>query len=251
MRSAALKSLILLTFVAGFLVCSFGSNWYDEWIPILSEDFESVDIIGDMIVADIGHFLINDPNDVLRYESDDGKDGYIVFEDHHGAHTEPSVLESYPVEDFTKISLLLEFDLRALQTDSSFSAALNDDDGIPIFTCSMGSSGTWLVNRLDTQVAYEVDTNYTVTVYVEIDMLGGPTLYSVGVTKILGQNQTSYDPLSSGWLYDFTYGDVISSVDFAKPPASGVGTFILDEVFLGYQDVSSRNWLNNKMRKNP
>lgn len=250
MKSIVLKSFIVTAFLAVFILSSLGSTWYDEWFPILSEDFDEVDIIGDMIIADIGFFLIDDLNDVITHQYG-GVDGYIVFQDLLGDLSEPSVLEGYPVQDFTKISLLLEFDINAAQTDSTFSASLNDDEDIPIFTCAMGSTGTWQVNGVDTQVAYEADMQYTVSIYVEVDPLGGPTLYAVGVVKTEGQNQTSYEPLDTGLMYNFVFGDILSVVHFSKPASSGVGTFCLDDVHLGYQDVSSRSWLGESMKKNP
>lgn len=225
------KTLTVTAALAVLCLCTLAAFNDLPWVTVLSEDFNECRINSlNVIEAEVGCFVVDDPNSIIEHEVAANLNGYIVFDDQYGENLEDSDLIGVPDEGFIEDKLYIEFDLCANQEDSCFSAVLSDEDDLDVLLLSVRENGNWFVNDVDLQIPYSSGVIYSVTMQIEVDPLGGPALYSIHYQE--KDRPETYGLLDAGLLQDFPYGNMIGLLRFEKPCMTPSGRFVLDNVIM-------------------
>jgi hypothetical protein len=230
-----IKSLpkVLTVTAALVVICLCTLASFDDlpWVTVLAEDFNECRINSfNVIKADVGYFVVEDPNSVIKHEVAANLNGYIVFNDQFGENLEDSVLFGVPDEKIIEDKLFLEFELCANQENSCFSAVLSDEDDLDVLLLSVRDNGNWFVNDVDLGIPYSSGIGYLLSVMIEVDPLGGPALYSIHYQE--KDKPETYDLLDAGLIQNFLYGQTVGILRFEKPCMTPSGRFVLDNVLM-------------------
>ncbi len=237
MIKSTLKILVVAAALGLFGICSIASVYSNDWITILADDFNDSRIISHYIEGQIGFFLIEDPNEHIQLVVN-GPEGHILFDDEAGGCTDPSRFWGVPVETFSRDRFQVFYDVTSFQETTTFNAKLTDEDDLDVLNLSMGNNGHWLIDSVDTGVAYLAGMEYSVMVEIAVDPYGGTASYAIFLKE---KTAPAYELLSEGILPGFTMGRVVEKVLFEKPAFSAAGQLALDNIYVQYLEFSSSN----------
>jgi len=227
------------------LLC-YASIGGGAWQTILADDFDDCRIVQNAFAGDVGSFIIDDPGQIIRYESGGTRNGYILFEDQAGDNLDAARLIGVPIKGFIQFQLPLKFDLTSSQENSDFIVFLTDEDGFDVFSVSLGENGHWFVNGVDTLVSYNSFVTYGVSVLIEVDPDTRTAAYTAFVEEAGGGG---YYVLDEGMLSNFNFGRKINEVRFEKPLHTPAGTFILDNVLLQCLDIPDGQYQSTQFQR--
>jgi hypothetical protein len=245
MGSKLYKTLIVLVALVLFGLCTFASLNSELWETILAGSFDHCNVTQNTIDGEVGFFVLDDPFRIISHVRANLVDGYILFTDSEGDNPLGSRLTGFPITGFLEQQLLLEFEVTALQENSSLWAVLTDEDDLDVLLLSLGNNGNWFVNGLDTGFSYLADVNYIVSILLEVDSSSGLGLYSIYVEESGSSGGATL--IDSGLAVNFHYGRLIDEMRIEKPGHSASGSFIIDDILLQRLSVEeSSSWGRQK-----